>query len=85
LGSALESLERMECGMNMATKTEREKLSDRFHAMKASDGLLDMKFHLGRVSEATTDQVCGRINAMLDDYADGRVHWIESWKDSNKS
>ena len=69
---------------DMATQTEREKLAARFHAMKAADGLQDMKFHLGRVSEATTDQVCGRINSMLDDYAEDRVHWIDSWKDSNK-
>lgn len=67
----------------MATQTERDKLSDRFHAMKAV-GLHDMKFHLGRVSEATTDQVCGHINAMLDDYEADRVHWIDSWKDTNK-
>ena len=59
----------------MASKTERETLSDRFHAMKAEQGLQDMKFHLGRVSEATTEQVCASINGMLDAYGAGQVRW----------
>jgi hypothetical protein len=50
----------------MMEATERQRLADRFNVMKSKDGLTDMKFHLGSVSETTTEAVCGAVNFMLD-------------------
>jgi hypothetical protein len=60
-------------GSFMTTKqTERQKLSERFQRMKAQDGLTDMKFHLGMVSETTTEAVCAEVNRLLDNFEDGK-------------
>ena len=60
-------------GLDMARQTERQRLSERFHTMKTSDGLTDMKFHLGKVSEATTEAVCAEVNRLLDNVESGKV------------
>jgi hypothetical protein len=45
--------------------------------MKASQGLLDMKFQLGMVSEATTEAVCAEVNRMLDCLEQGEgIHLV---------
>lgn len=68
----------------MATQSEREVLVTRFQVMKASEGLKDVKFFLGKVSEATVDQVCGDVNSLLDKVENGEVHTIDKWNDSHK-
>ena len=52
----------------MTTQTARQRLTSRFATMRAETGLLDMKFHLGSVSETTTEDVCAEVNRMLDSY-----------------
>jgi hypothetical protein len=65
------------------TKTERQKLAERFQEMKAQ-GLTDMKFHLGRASEATTESVCAEVNKLLDNIEAGKVQRLPSWGDSHR-
>lgn len=55
----------------MTAQTERQRLVSRFERMKRENGLLDMKFHLGKVSETTTEAVCAEVNRMLDSYEKG--------------
>ena len=55
----------------MTTQTERQRLNSRFENMKASQGLLDMKFQLGKVSETTTEAVCAEVNRMVDNFEKG--------------
>ena len=57
----------------MTKQTERQRLSERFQVMKAQDGLTDMKFHLGKVSETTTEAVCAEVNRLLDNFESGKV------------
>lgn len=71
-------------GSTMTRQTERQKLSERFHTMKAQDGLADMKFHLGKVSETTTEAVCAEVNRLLDNVEAGKVQKLESWNDSRR-
>jgi hypothetical protein len=73
-----------ERNLTMAKMTERQILSDRFSAMKAGGVLVDMKFHLGDVSEATTEAVFSEVNHVLDHLRDGKVNWLESWGDSHR-
>lgn len=49
-------------------QTERSRLDSRFAALKSRHATVDLKFFLGRVSEATTESVCRDVNRMLDDY-----------------
>ena len=65
----------------MTTKTERQTLLDRFQDMKANGGLVDMKFHLGQVSETTTEAVCGQVNTLLDSVEAGKVSFFTKWND----
>jgi hypothetical protein len=48
-----------------------EALSARFDAMRQNDGLVDVKFLLGNVGEATTELVCAEVMSMLDAYDAG--------------
>ena len=68
----------------MTRQTERQKLAERFQQMKAQDGLTDMKFHLGRVSETTTEAVCAEVNKLLDNVLDKKVQRLVSWGDSRR-
>lgn len=67
----------------MTVMTERQKLSERFQVMKAQ-GLTDMKFHLGKVSESTTDAVCAEVNRLLDNVKAGKVQEMGPWGDSRR-
>lgn len=69
----------------MQTESQRAQLESRFQSMKAQDGLVDMKFHLGLVAEATTESVCAEVNRLLDNIQDGRVHEMEPWGDSRRA
>jgi len=71
-------------GLTM-TKTERETLLERFQRMKAQEGLVDIKFHLGQVSETTTEAVCGQVNKLLDKVADGKVQMLSKWSDLRRA
>lgn len=48
----------------MANLSERQTLAARFDTMTAANGLTDVKFFLRNSGEATTEQVCGEVNAM---------------------
>lgn len=50
---------------------------------KVGDGLVDMKFHLGNVDEATVEGVCAEVNAMFDAIPRGDVAHVVSWGDSH--
>ncbi len=47
----------------MTKLSERETLAAQYENM-AANGLVDVKFFLGNAGEATTEQVCGEVNAM---------------------
>lgn len=63
---------------------ERKALLDRFQAMKAENGLRDMKFFLGKVSEATVEAVCHGVNRVYRLVKSGDVKEVERWRDSNR-
>lgn len=65
-------------------ETAREALLTRFHKMKADSDLRDMKFYLGKVSEATVEDVCGEVNRLYDEVAKGNVKEVHSWGDSQR-
>lgn len=56
----------------MTKLSERQRLTERFQEMKATGGLTDMKFHLGKVSEATTEAVSAEVNRLLDNMECGK-------------
>lgn len=66
--------------VTMTKKTERQTLFDRFQDMKAQ-GLTDMKFQLGKVSEATAEAVYAEVNRLLDNVEDGKVQEMTPWGD----
>ena len=47
----------------MEMKTARETLAAHYENMKAA-GLVDVKYLVSNAGEATTEQVCGEVNAM---------------------
>jgi len=63
---------------------ERKALLDRFQAMKAENGLRDMKFFLGKVSEDTVEAVCHVVNKVYDLVDSGNFKKVEKWGDSNR-
>lgn len=63
--------------------TARAKLLADFQAKKAN-GLKDMKFFLGKVSESTVEDVCAEVMQLYDAVAQGNAKVVESWKDSNR-
>lgn len=67
----------------MTTQSERQRLMERFQSMKAQ-GLTDMKFHLGKVSEATTEAVFSEVNRLLDNIETGKVQEMSPWGDSRR-
>lgn len=66
----------------MTNQPHRQALTEHFQNMKNSEGLTDMKFHLGKVSETTTEPVYAEVNTLLKNRADGKVQEVVSWHDS---
>ena len=48
----------------MEPRKERDLLVDHFQRMKKDEGLVDMKFFFGQVSEATVDDFCEEVNRL---------------------
>lgn len=67
----------------MTMQSERHRLVERFQAMKAQ-GLTDMKFHLGKVGETTTEAVFAEVNRLLDNVEAGKVQEMAHWGDSRR-
>ena len=65
----------------MTTQNEQEQLVARFQAMKANDGLLDLKFFFGQVSESTTDSFCAAVNKLYRLVDEGKFTDVEDWGD----
>lgn len=63
--------------------TARGDLQTKFRAMR-ENGLRDMKFSLGKVSESTVEDVCAVVNRVLADVDDGKAKTVEKWGDSNR-
>jgi hypothetical protein len=65
----------------METKTECQKLADRFDRMAADDGLWGVKFYVS--GEAALEQVCAEVNAMYEAVDMGEFVALD-FKDSNR-
>ena len=68
----------------MTSTTARQELAERFAKMKG-DGLKDMKFFLGQVSEATVEHVCGDVNRVLQMNDEKRYTVLDKWGDKPES
>ncbi len=64
--------------------SERETLLDRFQAMTAENGLRDMKFFLGKVSETTVEAVCEVVNKVYHLVESGDFKEVNTWCESNR-
>ena len=65
----------------MTSVSERAGLADRFQKMKEEDGLLDMKFFFGQVTESTVDAFCEEVNRLYKLVDDGKCTKVEKWGD----
>jgi len=65
----------------MTTQTEQQQLVARFHAMKTNEGLLDLKFFFGQVSESTTDSFCAAVNKLYRLVDEGKYTDLDCWGD----
>jgi len=63
------------------TLTEQQQLFARFQAKTADDGLKDMKFFFGRVSESTVDTFCEEVNRLYRLVDEGKCTRIDDWDD----
>lgn len=61
--------------------TEQQELVGRFQAMKAKDGLRDMKFFFGQVSESTVDDFCAEVNRLYRLVSEGKCTKVDDWGD----
>lgn len=61
-------------------QTEQQKLAARFQAMK-ENGLKDLKFFFGKVSEATTDEFCEEVNRLYRLVEEGKYTDVDDWED----
>ena len=66
----------------MEPRNERDFLTARFQEEKERDGLVDMKFFFGQVSEQTVDDVCGEVNRLHRLVEEGKYEVVERWGDS---
>ena len=66
----------------MEHQKERDLLAERFQRMKAEDGLLDLKFFFGQVSESTVDEFCEEVNRLYRLVEEGKCTKVEGWGDS---
>ncbi len=64
----------------MESQKERDLLRKRFQ-QKKNDGLVDMKFFLGQVSEQTVDDVCEEVNRLYKLVEEGKCKVVTSWGD----
>ncbi len=65
-------------------ETARNTLQTNFQAMRKNDGLRDMKFSLGKVSESTVEDVCADVVRVLAAVDAGKAKTVEKWNDSNR-
>ena len=65
----------------MTSTSECARLADRFQAMKADGGLVDMKFFFGQVSESTVDDFCEEVNRLYKLVEEGKYKKVEKWGD----
>ena len=56
----------------MEPQNQCAKLASRFQEMKEEEGLLDMKFFFGEVSETTVEGFCEEVNRMYKLVDEGR-------------
>ena len=50
--------------------------------MKADDGLVDLKFFFGEVSESTVSDVCEEVNRLYKLVDEGKYTKLEHWGDA---
>jgi hypothetical protein len=65
----------------MNVHTEQESLVARFQAMKTNDGLKDLKFFFGQVSESTTDAFYAEVNRLYKLVDEGKYTEVDNWGD----
>ena len=65
----------------MEPRKERDLLVERFQRMKKDEGLVDMKFFFGQVSEVTVDDFCEEVNRLYKLVDEGKFTKVESWGD----
>jgi hypothetical protein len=70
-------------GLKMNVHTEQQKLVARFQAMK-ENGLKDLKFFFGQVSESTTDAFCEEVNRLYRLVEEGRFTDVADWGDGKR-
>ena len=66
----------------MEPQGARDQLASRFQKMKEEEGLLDMKFFFGQVSETTVDGFCEEVNRLHKLVEEERFTRINRWGDS---
>ena len=66
----------------MDSRAERALLTERFQRMKANDGLVDLKFFFGQVSESTVSAVCEEVNRLYRLVDEGKYTKLERWGDA---
>lgn len=69
----------------MKPQKERDLLTTQFQKKKKHDGLVDMKFFLGPVSEQTVDDVCEQVNRLYKLVEEGKCKYVPSWGDKKVS
>lgn len=69
----------------MEPQKERDLLTTRFQEKKKHDGLVDMKFFLGQVSEHAVDDVCEEVNRLYKLVEEGKCKSVPSWGDRKGS
>ena len=60
----------------------QDQLNSRFRKMREEDGLLDMKFFFGQVSETTVDGFCEEVNRLHKLVDEGRFVEVKHWGDA---
>lgn len=66
------------------SNSERQTLTANFQVKKAN-GLKDLKFFLGNVSQATVEEVCAEVNKIYAQVEKGNVIVQEAWGDSHRA
>ncbi len=66
----------------MESQKEQAALVKRFQRMKDEDGLVDLKFFFGQVSESTVDDFYEEVNRLYKLVEDGKYTKIKRWGDA---